>query len=120
MKWHLHSCADRNHVLATLDVEADILKHGHDASVASVYRAAIALLEAAAPYGDDEIVVRHESGAVLRVYDWAEDIGGWYGGCKLYGFGAYGGDTQAVFAIDRCAPLTPAADSLLRALRGDE
>lgn len=112
--WPLHPVQDRNHVLANLDVEAVLLEdHGHDASV---YHAAIALLEEALEFDDADLVVKADRGP-----QWIEGWELWPGNAVYLRLAntdtGLAGSCNFV-PIGICKPLTPATWDLLEALRG--
>ena len=105
--WHLIPKDDRDHVLSRFRnaVEWSTLEAG---------RAAIALLESAAPYGDDELVVRDASDG--------EHV--WVVGWDVMATGTpvleiVNRDGEFWMRTEEVEPLTPAAASLLDALRGE-
>lgn len=107
--WHLIPKDDRDHVLSRFRnaVEWSTLEAG---------RAAIALLESAAPYGDDELVYEYKSETL-----WLWHIGGdLWNPWAIYLVGEHRDAIQLLPSNPLLTPLTPAADSLLRALRGEE
>lgn len=122
--WHLIPSGHRDHVMDALRNRLRGLSYVYDEwgnTQSEATRAAIALLEAAAPYGDEDLAVRcywwGRTETIEHVIDWIESDTG----VLLYVDGAASGvDRSLVIHIDRCEPITPAADSLLRALRGDE
>lgn len=111
--WHLTDKNQRDNVISALLLECSdwILSSETNAAI----RAAIALLKAAAPYGDDELVVL-DTVYNKRVWiaDWEDTIRG----VEIQIVTDEGG--QFWMPIVDAEALTPAADSLLRALRGDE
>lgn len=108
--WHLLTASQRADIIDTLEYrrcERD--ECGEDLCVSAA--AAIALLESAAPYGDDELVVRTPSGHHVHVTDWW-----WHEG--LIGVDIERGTDFESWTVEHADPLTPAAASLLEALTG--
>lgn len=112
--WHLIDKDRRDYVISALlwECATPSLLPETDAAI----RAAIALLESAAPYGDDELVYEYKSETL-----WLWHIGGdLWNPWAIYLVGEHRDAIQLLPSNPLLTPLTPAADSLLRALRGDE
>lgn len=110
--WHLCDKAARDRVI---DVFLSPYASRHFNCNEAV-AAAIALLESAAPYGDDELVYEYKSETL-----WLWHIGGdIWNPWAIYLVGEHRDAIQLLPSNPLLTPLTPAADSLLRALRGDE
>lgn len=116
MKWHLQPKVARDAIVDALEIRKLRLRSdewGNSQSEAT--DAAIALLESAAPYGDDELVYEYKSETL-----WLWHIGGdLWNPWAIHLVGEHRDAIQLLPSNPLLTPLTPAAASLLAALRGE-